>query len=351
MNTLYIKINGYIFKLHFDNIDMLEKTRQTFKEYIYDFKNNVTKMEIDIHVNENGYNEVSKQLESGDYSLIDTFENERKVQYTETIFSPQDKRYFIEYVNPETMYMYYDRRKIKDYDILYIIREIYVRLQENNYSLFMHGSSVEIDNNGIIILGTSGSGKTSLMYKLLSSCDDLNTGFISNDRTFLTSDNSLEYFPIPIIASNGSLLNYEELRRFIITKEDYRKKIILTKKMDSKFPITSKELSEASKAQLIPRSPLSIILISNILLSSQGVFRLDKVNSTEPLQENCFTPKDTESLRKEWIYRRNISDEMLEDFSKQRMQYVLDNYPAYVATFSPDVTGDEISKRVLELRR
>ena len=347
MNTLYIKINGYVFRIHFDDICFYNKMKKYLSEYIYDTKRIDNISEIDIYINSNGYSEIEKNFIDAESVTVDTFEKEKKIKYSDSIYSTLDKRYFIEYVNPESLHIYYDKDRIKLNDLIYIIREIYVRLQENNYSLFMHGSTVSIDKNGILILGSSGSGKTSLMYKLLSEGNE----FVSNDRTFLTIDDYLEYFPIPIITSVGSLLNYDKLRKHIILKSDYRKNIIHSGKTEAKFPITSLELSELPNLKMLGRVPLSAIIIPKINLDDRSVFDIQKCTSFSQIKENCFTPTDSESLRKPWIYKRNASNQELDTYANERIEYLLDNYPIYLMKFSTDIEGEKIQEKILKLRR
>ena len=78
----------------------------------------------------------------------------------------------------------------------------------------MHGTALNIDNNGILILGNSGSGKTTLATKLLESEEEMQ--FLSNDRVFIYSDNNqtMEYFPIPIVYAMGTVKNCDALNNY-----------------------------------------------------------------------------------------------------------------------------------------
>ena len=96
--------------------------------------------------------------------------------------------------------------------IIRIIRELYLREKEDKGFFFMHGTSLEINNNGIMLLGTSGSGKTTLAVKLLELQE--NKKFLSNDRVFVNNELVMDYFPQAVTYAMGTVKNNEKLNRY-----------------------------------------------------------------------------------------------------------------------------------------
>ena len=91
------------------------------------------------------------------------------------------------------------------------IRELAVRLHENAGDIIMHASLVDYQGKGILIVGESGAGKTTVA---LSLCKYLGAKLIANDRVLVKhckSDGKLHAcaFAFPIRLNYGTLITLE----------------------------------------------------------------------------------------------------------------------------------------------
>ena len=262
------------------------------------------------------FNCLLNEFNSNEYEVLNTFENERHYKlfingYAHFLQAPD--KYIVKKTNDNNFTVIVDGKKDTTKYVFRIIREILVRLQENNLKFFFHATSLKINGKGISILGNSGSGKTTLFSTLLShKCEVL-----SNDRTFFYEKNGkiiMDYFPIPVVYKMGTVINNELLNDFVLKGNHYLlpNDFYLGKQS---YPIPLTDITKIFKnVSLIERGELNILIFSRIMLTECNhlkIKRLDSQQSLELLKSVCFTPTDNESLRNEWIYTRNKTKEAL----------------------------------------
>ena len=296
------------------------------------------------------YNEIYNQKTNNKKEIISSFLNEYYDKYDDTFIS-SNERYLIN-KNNKNSFNIICKENLKRPELIYVIREIYVRLQENKKSLFIHGNGIELSNNGLIIMGNSGSGKTTFMFKLFQNKDE-NISFLSNDRIFLTKEDNIEYFPIPIILANGTARGTKEVFEYLKTKDKlydsvYNKDTLLNKSDKEKYELYKKYLIEIFKnITLKEQTKFNNIIIPKIDFTSNDL-KIEVLEDYKKALETCFTPIDKESKRKPWIIERDISDEDLLEISIQRMKEKTDAGLIYTVKYNPNINSHYIKEKIKE---
>ena len=91
-----------------------------------------------------------------------------------------------------------------------ILLEIFQKEMEAKKIHAFHSTGFVVDNTGLLVLGQSKSGKTTLFSKL-SQCSDID--FLSNDRV-LSDGTKMMAFPIEILLSMGTVKHDTNLSKF-----------------------------------------------------------------------------------------------------------------------------------------
>lgn len=286
------------------------------------------------------------------HNPITTFKNQCHIEYDNGSFYNQDSHYFVKDIYGDYQILFNNICDI-DYHVLDLVREICVRKMENNGSLFMHGSTVELNNQGVLIIGVSGSGKSTMMLKLLES--DLGNAFITNDRTFLTPNNQLSYFPIPLHIGIGTINSSEKLLKYLrdmgkIERSNFREKY-LPADPEKKIIIYPQNLSDAYDIPFKSNTNLGRIVIPSLQHDSHGTVELEEIHNPELLMENCFTPYDFETLRNHWVIKRALSDVESKIYSAQRIKEILEKTPVIKLNFSYNASYNEIADKVLTFKK
>lgn len=205
-----------------------------------------------------------------------------------------------------------------------VIREIIVRMQENNGKFFMHATALNIQGKGIVILGNSGSGKTTFFTKLTDSTPSV---VLSNDRVFFYSQDGtyyMDYFPIPVVHKYGTVSNSKYLSKYIIEDNNYNYTEGFAKGEESIIiPLTdlAKMFPDLKYAET---SKIDIAIFSKINFKDKEKFEVRNLTTEEAikrLSEVCFTPIDSESIRKEWVYMRKKS---IDDLQNDANHFICD---------------------------
>ena len=320
--------------------DMSHKEQSSTTIYIY-------------YINDQSiYNAMYEAKSSTKKEIISSFQDEYYDKYDD-LFVSSNGNYLIN--RNDNSFNIICREDLIRPELIYLIREIYVRLQENDKALFMHGNGIEFDKQGLILLGNSGSGKTTFMFKLF---DDNHSpvSYLSNDRIFLKDDDLVDYFPIPLILANGTargtkaifnyLKNETELydssfsRELLINGDSYEKFALFKKYIPSIFPNCElKENSHSSK-----------IILPKINFDCTEI-RVNPVADYKKVLPMCFTPVDYESLRKPWIMARNMDDEELYQRAVKVIQDKVDRGMAYTIDYNPEMDAcyiqDQVRQKVL----
>ena len=234
-----------------------------------------------------------------------------------------------------------------------VIREILVRINEENGGLYMHGTALNIDNNGILILGNSGSGKTTLATKMLESGEEVN--FLSNDRVFIYSNNreTMEYFPIPIVYAMGTVKNCDALNDYFKRTRilETRTGIKYEKSSDNtKVDVPLTHLSGIfTNCEMIPTSNINLIIFSKLNKYSDKDYIIRKLTPKEQiikLNQTCFTPFDWESLRLEWIYKRNMNMNDLVENKINTIDSIVKNVEILEVEYGLNINNKKLIKKI-----
>lgn len=278
---------------------------------------------------------------------VQSFENEY-YNKVDNYFISLDNKYIIESNNNEINM--FCNSTLKRHELIYIIREIFVRLEENNNALFMHGNGITFENKGLIITGNSGSGKTTLMLKLFENNSNPTT-FLSNDRIFITEDNKMNFFPIPIILANGTVKTNPQMFEFLKNKEslydsNYNPSILYSKENNIKFALFRNYIPQIyTKTKLQESNQLDAIIIPKLSFNNDKPI-ITNVEDIQELHHMCFTPFDYESLRKPWIYKRNKSEIELFENSLNILKEKIKMGEVYKLVYNPDIPPDDIKETI-----
>lgn len=235
-----------------------------------------------------------------------------------------------------------------------IIREILVRKNEDNYGLFMHGTGFNLDDEGILVLGNSGSGKTTLTTKLFQTDSKIN--FLSNDRVFMYMDENpcMEYFPIPIVYSMGTVKSCEELTNYFIQTRILEKrsgKNFENSRYNDKVDIPLTDISKIfQNVELISESSIDKIILANISQNNrESITDLDNSQKDILLNQTCFTIFDWESLRLEWICKRTKGINEIIEAKIKTISKIIDSVPIVKLNYKYDTNGEKIRKLIRKI--
>ena len=256
-------INFYI------NVD--EKNYDVVKKKIdesiipYD-KNTFEKIEIEYIVDEKKFVTILNLIKNEEGIIYDSFKKQKhkEVKIDNEYYYLVDTQEYIGNKIDDKHYRIIVRNNNENSAnwIVRIIRELYLREKEDKGYFFMHGTSLEIDNKGIMLLGTSGSGKTTLAVKLL----ELNRmkKFLSNDRIFIDNDLKMDYFPQAVTYAMGTVKNNQKLDTYFKENRilEKRKNLIYEdakNDIDCNTPLNDvKEIFNLT--EMVPRTKLNYII-------------------------------------------------------------------------------------------
>lgn len=305
------------------------------------------------YINSKEYFEMFDSISSKERKKVQSFENEYYDQVDDLFISSKD-RYLIKNNNNKSFDLLCSCH-LERHELIYLIRELVVRLEENNKSLFMHGNGLTIDGKGIILTGNSGSGKTTLMLKLFEGNPD-KCGFLSNDRIFITQDGHMDYFPIPIILASGTAKNLSLMREFLRKKgtlydSEFDVSMLDSEKNDTKFAFFRNYIPQVyGNCELLERHKLDGIIIPKIDFSRDEV-STGEVTDIQELHHMCFTPFDYESLRKPWIMKRDLTDVELFSISVKLLEEKIREGKVFSLKYNPNLSSEVLQDEVKKLTK
>lgn len=217
----------------------------------------------------------------------------------------------------ENIYIIVDSNEQLDYKCLSrVLREIALRKLENQNYVIFHASTVELNGKGILIIGNSGAGKTTLA---LSLCQHHKAKFIANDRIALKLDNNGELLAIPF--SCAARLNYGTLKT-LNAENDYTKWTLTnnipsensdwkTFNGDKKLHILPKELKDELNIDVKGDTKIHCVIYPKYV-SEFGEPEIINVNESisDLLTANCYTPEDPD-FANDWLNIRDLNIEEL----------------------------------------
>ena len=353
MYSLAFSISKWNFIVNFNDYQDYVFYKKQIETSINDMflKDNGVEPIVINYINSKEYFDLFDKVSKYSRMKVQSFENEYYDQAGDVFISSKD-RYLIRNNNNNKSFDLLCNTHLERHELIYLIREIFVRLEENNKSVFMHGNGIVLDDKGIILTGNSGSGKTTLMLKLFEDNPD-KFGFLSNDRVFITQDGHMDYFPIPIILATGTAKNSPMMNEFLrkektLYDSEFDVSMLDGSSNDTKFALFRNYMPEVyPNLELHERHKLDGIIIPKIDFSREDI-SVGEVTDIQELHHMCFTPFDYESLRKPWIMKRDYSDVKLFDISVKLLEQKIREGKVfrlkYNPNFSSEVLQDEVKK-------
>lgn len=336
-----LNINGVIFNIYSDYIYEIE---EYFKNFIVPCDEEVIAIyNIYFDKDENVFNKLLKEFDISTSTSINTFKNQ--IHYKKDNMFLIDTKDYICIKNSANDYKVFANGKNCYRGLSWIVRELLIReLEDNNYYC-MHGTGIKIYDKGILLLGSSGSGKTTFTTKM----NEIITPqkFISNDRVFVKNE-IMYYYPLSIKYAMGTT------RNSLMLNEYFRKnKIVETKK-----GLNYDDISDTCKCDVpltdIPKifphientskEKIDLIIFPKISEDNLSIRLLSDSEKKEKLNESNFTPIDIETERKEWLKYRKISLEDLKENKERLNQKLINNIPIIEILYPTYLDKDKLRK-------
>ena len=280
--------------------------------------------------------------------IIDTFKNQTHYQEDNKFLI--DNEDYICIKESEVDYKLFTNGKDNSLKYLIrIIRELLIRSLEDKGYFYMHGTGIEIYGKGILLLGGSGSGKTTFATRL----NEIETPqkYLSNDRIFLRQD-EMKYFPLPIIYAMGTVKSNSNLDSYFERThalENRRGGNYVLARSNVKCDIPLTDISTIfPHIQNVSSMKVDTIIFPSMNNGSVRVKELDEKEIIEKLNGSNFTPEDRESLRREWLLKRNISIDEIEENKRRLNEYLIRNKKIFEIEYGRESTKEEIIKELVK---
>lgn len=352
MRTIECNLPDINFYINVDekNYDIVKKK---IDESIIPYnKNTFEKIEIEYIVDEKKFVTILNLIKNEDGIIYDSFKNQthKEVKKDNEYYYLVDTQEYIGNKIDNKHYRIIVRNNNENSAnwIVRIIRELYLREKEDKGYFFMHGTSLEIDNKGIMLLGTSGSGKTTLAVKLL----ELNRikKFLSNDRVFVDNELTMDYFPQAVTYAMGTVKNNLKLDKYFKKNRvlEKRKKLIYEdaeNDIDCNTPLNDvKKIFNLT--EMVARTKLNYIIYPRFDMEFNGIKVLEMSNfeKKELLDITNFTPNDTESLRKPWIRKRQIGEKEISINKQKLINKIMEDVKIKKIKYGVNTKAEEILK-------
>lgn len=358
-NKVSYSILGYIFTIVTNSPKLLTNQISHIAQFSYSkpMKPTSTSISIEIEYIEDAklFSELrEKILNAKNNQIILTFEKEYHLRATldsNVCFMQLPDKYIVVKRTERSFVVIGDGIKDTTKYVFRLIREILVRLQENQNKIFMHATSLISNNYGIAVLGNAGSGKTTYFSKLLSVG---HSSIISNDRTFFYFDEKpmMDYFPIPIVYKVGAVSHNTNLQHHIIESGRYSlPEAFMQGKSSYPIPLTDVP-GFFDDTNYCETSNLDLVIFSKIDFDNPYCFEARFLSNNEAIQlmtETCFTPIDRESLRSVWIYPRLKSDAELKVDADNLIKKIVMTVPIVYVRFGKDIEPYELYDKTMQL--
>lgn len=340
-----LNIDGVVFNIFSSRIEEILKYFEEFitssnKEVITEY-NIFYENDIDL------FKRLYKCFNKSECVEIDTFINQKHYKYKNEFMI--DNEDYICVKNDEKNYkLFVNGSNIGDKYLIRIIRELLIRTLENSGYFYMHGTGIEIFEKGILILGESGSGKTTFTTKLNEFITTQK--FLSNDRVFLKNDEML-YFPLPIVYSMGTVKGCNELNNYFVKTNALKRRNgnYYSASVGTKCDIPLTDISAIfPHIKNVSKLNLDVIIFPKISNGNLSINNLDSKDAINRLNASNYTPIDRESKRKEWLMYRNVSDEIIKKNKKLLNDYLIENKRILEVSFDVQSTNEQIVKELIK---
>jgi hypothetical protein len=264
------------------------------------------------------------------------------------IFYPEEcDDYFI--LSHGKDYYFVCKKNMNTY-LLRILREIYFRNSENLGDVVYHGGGFEIKKNGVMVCGDKAKGKTTVILEELKK----GSNYLANDRVIISHINQneylIKYLPLSMRIGIGTISRTPCISEIVSSYHWIRNqspKVLnypYHQEQDAdefgsaeKLEITSKEIHEIFKINLVEFSPLKAIVFPDIDTNFYGI----EVLSCEPSQasklilEQCMTPID-ENWITPWLFQRDKNNDELKKHAEKFTNNLVQNVKSYIIHFGLD---------------
>lgn len=247
-------------------------------------------------------------------------------------------------------------------DLLRVIREFYYEIMEQNNHIMMHCAAAGFKNNGYLICGEKGSGKTTTLTGIIEAGAD----YIGNDRIFLekqVNNCMMSFFPLPIRIGVGTMRNtdiYQKIKDYTFDRKqeiaNYHDEDLLRPGFPIKYELTPREFNELFNCQSYMQIPLKCIIFPNYNpnINNIEVLPILKENALTKLLQCCMTPRDDDWPNR-WIFDYNYSKLELIEQAVEFLESIVEKIPIFEVRFgnATDFKSvlDELEKRRKEHER
>lgn len=339
-----LNINGIQFNIYSSHIEDIDRY---FKEFIVPCdKEVICSYDIYFEKDEDIFKKIYGEFNKSKSEVIDTFKNQTHYK-CDNKFLIDTEDYICIKEGDYSFKLFTNGSRVSEKYLIRIIREILIRALESKGYFYMHGTGIEIYDTGILLLGGSGSGKTTFATRLNEI--DTKEKYVSNDRVFL-KDDEMCYFPLPIVYAMGTVKSSKALDEyFMSTKalEIRRNGNYILARSNTKCDIPLTDISAIfPHIESVSSLGVDVVLFPKL---EGDIVRVNSLNRSEiirRLNESNFTPEDTESKRKEWLVKRSISLEEIEENKRRLNEYLIQNKRVFEITYSKSSTKEEIVKEL-----
>ena len=320
------------------------------KSIIKNDSNSERTINIDYIVSEDTFERLKDEIDSREGIVYDSFKNQqhKMIEFeNKHFFMDNNKEYICIKEDDESYKIIVKENSRKSMNwIIRIIRELYLREKEDLGFLFMHGTGIVIQDKGILLLGNSQSGKTTLSMKMLENKEIEEKAFISNDRVLVNNKCIMDYFPLGINFAIGNV----KCIRGIANYFDKNKIIYKNLKDDNKHKVPLSAICEIFRDTMqIPSANVDIIVLPQFEKGKKNVEsrELNEDEKIQLLQETIFTPNDSETFRKEWLRYRTLSDKAMEEIKESIIRNLIKNLRFVKIIYGEETQANDILKVIL----
>ena len=254
------------------------------------------------------YREIAEKIGKNQLSeKIEYFKDEYcyRYYYNDFLWLVEENNEWIIKVCEEKICIYTSEKNPSiDIYLLRILRSIAYGYNEDMNMILLHGAALAYNNKGFVIIGEKGSGKTSLLMRMVKNKAIL----ISNDRIFTDRNLSIIGFPQAVRVGLGTFENDKRMLDNFSKNTFFRKQ----DRIDCsgfKYLITMDEIGRIYDTSSIMKHRLNYVIIPDVKIDSNELnmeLIVDNKKKKQIFDKICFTPID-ESFRYSWIYDSNIT--------------------------------------------
>ncbi|OMF81579.1 hypothetical protein [Paenibacillus glucanolyticus] len=223
-----------------------------------------------------------------------------------------------------------------------LIREIFNRENENIGAYQFHGGAVTIQNNGILICGEKGAGKTTTVTGLI---EDGRTDFVANDRVLLSikeNKTMIKGIPFAVAIRLGTCYNSPYLRKWL---EPTAEPILGFRHSNLKISDIESfsDVERWNIKQFIELTPEELILSYNTQVKSTAQLKMIIFPEVNKDYKNPYIDKPSKEWAKSVLFREcfTIDDDsyndrfgLLKEITKEGLENTFDTLLNNVSIYS-----------------